>query len=279
MLGMLDEHELASWSNDLMQSAFGAPGDELPRAIAAADNSLFGVNPAAPAPAPSGLRRSNTFSGALAPFQVTPLAPPRPARKRGSDDEPRGALMEEDKELSGSVGDGARPAPALRRTASAPSAAHAAPAEAAPGGGAMSAASVWRGVSRLLWSTKFESHAVDRAGKAMFCGSFDSEERAARAYDVATCVPTIASATKPDAPAASSCWEEAGRRRSQADSTLRPPSTPGWRRWRTCQTRRSSRCWWSPAASRLSGGTPSTGASTRGRAQAGSSCSRAAWSK
>ena len=57
-------------------------------------------------------------------------------------------------------------------------------APAAPAAGT----SPFKGVSRALWSTRWDTHVPDPAvpGRpALYCGSFDSEERAARAHDVA----------------------------------------------------------------------------------------------
>jgi hypothetical protein len=49
----------------------------------------------------------------------------------------------------------------------------------------------FRGVSRAPWSTRWDAHATGPATasgppRTVFCGSFDAEERAARAHDLAT---------------------------------------------------------------------------------------------
>ena len=50
---------------------------------------------------------------------------------------------------------------------------------------AAQATSPYVGVSRAPWSTRWDAHAVTVTGESVYCGSFDSEERAARAHDVA----------------------------------------------------------------------------------------------
>jgi hypothetical protein len=50
---------------------------------------------------------------------------------------------------------------------------------------ATQASSPYVGVSRAPWSTRWDAHAVTATGESVYCGSFDSEERAARAHDVA----------------------------------------------------------------------------------------------
>lgn len=50
---------------------------------------------------------------------------------------------------------------------------------------AAQATSPYVGVSRAPWSTRWDAHAVTATGESVYCGSFDSEERAARAHDVA----------------------------------------------------------------------------------------------
>ena len=42
----------------------------------------------------------------------------------------------------------------------------------------------YHGVSRPLWETRFDATCVDKSGKNVFCGSFDTPHAAARAVDV-----------------------------------------------------------------------------------------------
>jgi hypothetical protein len=64
-------------------------------------------------------------------------------------------------------------------------------AAAAPPPAGAPPTSRFRGVSRAPWSTRWDAHATGPATAAgplrtIFCGSFDAEERAARAHDLAT---------------------------------------------------------------------------------------------
>jgi len=42
----------------------------------------------------------------------------------------------------------------------------------------------YHGVSRPLWETRFDARCIDKSGKQVFCGSFDTPHAAARAVDV-----------------------------------------------------------------------------------------------